>query len=190
LIGWRRIRNIKPEHIQYKSFFVIHIAQILSVVHDAQKLILIRLLFFIYCKPRQITTNTSVIDLNTKLAEVYYNMGKPHLFRVRNDVTLSGLNDQMDQINHQLNYRDTRRVDNVKYWCPLTDLARRVQFSQMNLRNDDDVRTMFLIFGQYNTKGLIELDTSLVRYVEEIHKSLIWSINYEEIRALLEKPDE
>ena len=47
--------------------------------------------------------------------------------------------------------------------------------------NDDDVRTMLSIFGQYSIRGLIEL----VRYVEQIHKSLIRLRNYEEIRAPL-----
>ncbi|KEH27773.1 hypothetical protein MTR_5g036265 [Medicago truncatula] len=53
-----------------------------------------------------------------------------------------------------------------------------------------DVRTIFLIFGQYSTRGPIELDASLVRYVEQIHKSLIRPKNYEEIRALLDAPYE
>jgi hypothetical protein len=40
-------------------------------------------------------------DPNTKLGAVYYNEGKPpHLFRIRNDVIVSGLKDQLDQINH------------------------------------------------------------------------------------------
>ena len=87
-------------------------------------------------------------DPNTKLAAVYYNGGKPpHLFMIRNDVTLSGLKDQLDQINCQLNHRDTRRVDGVDYWRPSTDSARIVQFSRMKLENDDDMRTVFSIFG-------------------------------------------
>jgi len=58
-------------------------------------------------------------DLNTKLAAIYYNGEKPpHLFRIRNDVTLSGLKDQLDQINRQLNHRDMRRVVSVEYRCP------------------------------------------------------------------------
>ena len=50
-------------------------------------------------------------DLNTKLTKVYYNGGTPpHLFRIRNDVTLSEMKDELDQINRQLNHRDARRV--------------------------------------------------------------------------------
>jgi len=60
----------------------------------------------------------------------------------------------------------------------------------MKLTNDDDVITMFAIFDQHNTRGPIELDASLVRYAEQIQKSLIRPKNYEEIRALLEGIEE
>jgi len=56
----------------------------------------------------------------------------------------------------------------------------------MKLMNEDDVRTMFSTFGKYNTRGLIELDASLVRCFAQIPKSLIWPMNYKEIRALLD----
>jgi len=63
-------------------------------------------------------------DPNTKLAGVYYNGGTPpHLFRIRNDVTFSGLKDELDQINCQLHHKDTRRVVGVEYRCPMCDLA-------------------------------------------------------------------
>ncbi|AES67596.1 hypothetical protein MtrunA17_Chr2g0327941 [Medicago truncatula] len=115
--------------------------------------------------------DTLVIDLNTKIVAIYYNRGKlSYLFRVRNYVTLFGFKDQLNQINRQMNHVDTRRVDSVEYRRPLTDSAGRVQFTQMNLMNDDDVRLVFLIFSQYNTKEPPKLDVSLVTYVEEIQK--------------------
>jgi len=129
-------------------------------------------------------------DLNTKLAAIYYNGGTPpHLFRIRNDVTLSELKDELDQINRQLNHRDTRRVVGVNYRCPLSNSTGSLRFSRMKLTNDDNVRTMFFVF-QHNTRGPIELDASLVRSAEQILKSLHRPRNYEEIRALLEGPEE
>jgi len=62
--------------------------------------------------------NAYPIGLNTKLTAIYYNMGKPHLFRVLVNVTLSGLKDQLNQINSRLNHKDIGRVDNVEYHCP------------------------------------------------------------------------
>jgi len=64
--------------------------------------------------------DTSIIDINIKLVIVYCNRGKLHMFRIRNDVTLSELKDELNQINRQLNHKDTRRVDGVDYRCPLT----------------------------------------------------------------------
>jgi len=133
----------------------------------------------------------SGFDPNTKLAVVYYTGGKqPHLFRIRNDVTLSGLKDQLDQINRQVNHKDTRRVVGVEYRCPLFDSVSSLRFSRMKLTNNDDVRIMFSVFGLHSTRGLIELDASLVRSAEQILKNLNRPRNYEEIRALLEGQDE
>jgi len=133
----------------------------------------------------------SVFDPNTKLAAVFYNGGKPpYLFRIPTDVTLSGLKSQLNQINLELNYRDTQSVDDVEYRRPSIGSARSVQFTRMKLMNDDDVRTMFSIFDQFSTRGLIEFDISLVRYVEHIQQSLIRPRNYEEIMALTDIPDE
>lgn len=107
---------------------MVHIALTDYVVHDAQKLYkLVRL--FICCKPRQIIIDTSIIDLNTKLVLVYYNKGKSNLLRVRNDVTLFGLKDQLDKINRRLNNKDTRRVDNVEYRRPSTESDVNVHFT-------------------------------------------------------------
>ncbi|AES69672.2 hypothetical protein MTR_3g033050 [Medicago truncatula] len=64
----------------------------------------------------------SVFDPNTKLVAVYYNEGKStNLFRIPTDVTLFGLKSQLNQINLELNYRDTRWVDGVEYRRPSTD---------------------------------------------------------------------
>jgi len=122
---------------------------------------------------------------------VYYNGGTPpNLFKIHNDVTLSGLKDELDQINCQLNHKDTRRVVDVEYQCSLSDSARSLRFSRMKLTNDDNVRTMLSVFGQHSTRGPIELDASLVRSVEQILKSLHRSRNDEEIRALLKRQEE
>jgi len=132
-----------------------------------------------------------LIRTPSKLAAVYYNRGKPpHLFRIHTDVTLYGLKGQLNEINLELNHRDTQRVDGVEYRHLSTDSSGSLRFNHMILMNNDDVRTMFSIFCQYSTRRPTELDASLVRSVEEIRKSLIWPINYEDIRALLEALDE
>jgi len=59
--------------------------------------------------------NIYQVDPNTMLAAVCFNGGKPNMFRVQINVTLVDLKDQLDQINQQLNHRDTRRVDDLEY---------------------------------------------------------------------------
>jgi len=66
-------------------------------------------------------------------------------------------------------------MDGVRYRRSSIDSARRLQFSQMMLTNYDDVRSMFSIFGQHNMFSTIELDVLLLRYSEDILKSLIRS---------------
>jgi hypothetical protein len=76
-------------------------------------------------------------------------------------------------------------MGNVDYHRPLTNSKGSVQFTQVKLSNNDDVSTIFMIFDQYNTKGPIELDTSLVRSFKYIKKSLILSRTYEKIKTLM-----
>jgi len=42
------------------------------------------------------TMNIYPNDMNDKLVVVYYNIGKPNLFRIHDDVTLFGLKDQLN----------------------------------------------------------------------------------------------
>jgi len=100
------------------------------------------------------------------LALVYLNDGKPNLFRVRVDVTLVYLKDQLDGINQRINHKDTMKVNGVWYRRPSIDSVERLQFIQMMLKNDDDARNIFSTF---------ELEVSLLRSPEDILKSLIMS---------------
>jgi len=109
------------------------------------------LIFFIFLRCRFKTMYIYLVDLNTMLAAVCYNVGKPNLSRVQVNVMLVDLKDLLDQINWKLNKRDTRRVNNVGYRRPSIDTSGRLQFSQMMLKNDDNVRNMFVLFGQHNT---------------------------------------
>jgi len=66
-----------------------------------------------------------LVDSNTMLVAVYYNVGKPNLFTVHVDVMLVDLKDQLDQINWQLNHKEKRRVNSVGYRRPSIDSAGR-----------------------------------------------------------------
>jgi len=51
-------------------------------------------------------------------AQVHFNGGNPHLFKVRDDVTLKDPKDQLNEINQRINPGDTRRVEDLQYACP------------------------------------------------------------------------
>ncbi|MCH94309.1 hypothetical protein A2U01_0015267, partial [Trifolium medium] len=84
------------------------------------------------------------------------------------DVTLVDLKHQLSQLNDRLNCGDARRVTDVEYRRLSVCSDGTVWFTDMKLQKDGDVRTMFSIFSQYNTKGPIELDATLVRSVQYI----------------------
>lgn len=95
-------------------------------------------------KPHHMTMHTYLVDLNMKLAAIYYKVENPICSRsVFIDVTLSGFTDQPDEMNNFLNHKNTRRLDNVEHRLPSTDLIGSVHFTQMKLMNDNNVKTMF-----------------------------------------------
>jgi hypothetical protein len=110
---------------------------------------------------------------DTHLAAVYFDAGMPNMFRIAVDSTLSDLNQQLDEINRCCNNRnDDRNVTSVDYRKPSIRSDGSITFSKMQLKNDDDVRTMFSIYSQYSTKGPIELDAKLTRSVDAILANL------------------
>ncbi|KAK2377457.1 hypothetical protein QL285_078130 [Trifolium repens] len=111
---------------------------------------------------------------NTRLAAVYFNGGNANLLRIHVNVTLADLKNQLYEINNWLRFRDQRRVTDVEYYCPSgTTSEGTLLFTNVKLRNNGDVRTMFSVFSRYRTNVPIELDASLVRYVEDIMSNLI-----------------
>jgi len=129
--------------------------------------------------------------LNNNLV-IYYigGRGTHNMFRVNVGVTLSDLKKQLDWINGRLNHDDTRMVVSVKYRRPLIDPNGHIQFTQMKLQNDDDVRTMFSIFDQYCSKGRIKWDITFVRFVHGIRESSIQLRTSKEIKVNMDEPDE
>lgn len=74
-----------------------------------------------------------LVEMNFILVRVYYNKEKPHLLIMNVDVILCDLNNQLDQMNNCLNYRDTRRVIDVEYY-------------RFSIDSDEDVLTQMDMF--------------------------------------------
>ena len=95
------------------------------------------------------------------------------MFKVRYiNVTLKGLKDQLDEINQGLNPGDTRRVEYIWYQHPTLDDGR-ITSSRLELKNDDDVRSMFSIFWQHNMFPWIDMFVTMLRSPEDILNCLI-----------------
>jgi len=104
---------------------------------------------------------------------IRFNDGNSQMFKVWYiNVTLKGLEDQLDEINQGLNPEDTRRVKYIWYERPTMDDGK-ITFSHLELKNNDDVRRMFSIFWQHNMVLFIDMFVTLQRSTEDILNNLI-----------------
>jgi hypothetical protein len=65
-------------------------------------------------------------------------------------------------------------MKSVEYRRQSINSIGSVQFTQIKLKNGD-MKTVFLISGQYNVKGTIKFDAFLVRSFEDIKKNILFS---------------
>jgi len=99
---------------------------------------------------------------------IRFNGRNPQMFKVWYiNVTLKGFKDQLDAINQGLNPGDIRRVKYIWYERSTLDDGR-ITFSRLELKNDDDVRSMFSIFWQHNMVPFINMFVTLQRSTEDI----------------------
>jgi hypothetical protein len=122
---------------------------------------------------------------STRLAAIYYNGGKSNIFRVHVDATLADLKHQLTQLNSRLHFCNERRVTDLEYYCHSVCSDETVLFTNMKLQNDGDVRTVFSIVSQHMTKGSIELDVKLVRFVQVICLNLIHPGTFDKIATCM-----
>jgi len=103
-------------------------------------------------------------------AQIRFNGGTHHSFKVRVNITLK---DQLNEINQELNPEDTRRVEALQY-------ARHgyLQGQKIILTDDECGRTMLSRHYRKHMFSVIELEATLLRSPEDIHKSLIMPENY------------
>jgi len=99
-----------------------------------------------------------------------FNGGEPQRLKVRClNVTLQGLKDQLNEFNQAVNPIDTRRVEYVRYKRPTLNEGR-VSFTWLELKNDENVRSMF---WEHNMFQWIDMRVTLLRSTKDIIKSLI-----------------
>jgi len=106
-------------------------------------------------------------------AQVRFNGGNRHLFKIRVDITLKDLKDQLNEINQGLNPGDTWRVEDLQHARP-----GYLQTKKIMLTDDDCVRIMFSRYYRERMFPVIELEATLLRSPEDILNSLILPENY------------
>jgi hypothetical protein len=106
-------------------------------------------------------------------AQVRFNSGNHHSFKVCIDITLKDLKDQLNEINQELNPGDTRRVEDLQYARP-----GYLQGQKIMLSDDDCLRTMFSRHYREHMFPVIEFEATLLRLPEDILNNLILSKNY------------
>jgi len=106
-------------------------------------------------------------------AQVRFNGGNRHLFKVRVDITLKDLKDQRNKINHGLNPGDTGRVKDLQYARP-----GYLQTEKIMLTDDDCVRSMFSRYYKECMFLVIEMEATLLRSPYDILNSLILLESY------------
>jgi len=87
-------------------------------------------------------------------AQVRFNGGIRHLFKVRVNITLK---DQLNEINQGLNPGDTRRVKDLQYARP-----SYLQTEKIMLKDNDCVRSMFSKYYQKCMFSIIEMEATLL----------------------------
>jgi len=113
------------------------------------------------------------MDCHLFKAQVRFNRENRHSFKVRVDITLKDMKDQLNEINQGLNSRGTRRVDDIWY-------ARLGYFQteKIMLTDDDCVRSMFSRYYQERMFPVIEMEAMLLSLPEDVLNSLILPKNH------------
>lgn len=109
------------------------------------------------------------MNMNWHVAYVYYNGTKPSIkFKFTEYTPLVDLNFILENL---LEYSDNRRIVKLEYRSSSIDNERNIQF-KTELKTDADLRVMWNTFNRYETKGLIELNVTIARSIEDIMKML------------------
>jgi len=101
-------------------------------------------------------------------AQVHFNGGNHHLFKVRVDITLKDMKDQLNEINQGLNLGDTRRVEDLQYARP-----DYLQTEKIMLKDEHCMRSMFSNYYKEHMFLVIKMETTLLRLPKDILNSLV-----------------
>lgn len=89
-------------------------------------------------------------------ALVYFNGENPPLpFKVTEETPLAYL---ISKLRTLLRFLENCRVVKLKYHSPSFDSDENIQFTNFELKTDEDLKVMWSVFHRYESKGPIEAD--------------------------------
>ncbi|XP_058724840.1 uncharacterized protein LOC131596250 [Vicia villosa] len=104
-------------------------------------------------------------------AEVYFNRNNPPTeFKLPDGATsLANLTYKLIEL---LPTNDNRRVRKIEFREDWFNSYEMVKYNLIELKTDEDVKALWKSFCRRITKGLIELDAQITRFVDDIMKML------------------
>lgn len=104
-----------------------------------------------------------------KLPVVYFNGVKsPVDFWLPKDIiTLCVLRSKSDNL---LSNIDNRKMIKIEFRAPLIDIEEKVKYNNFELKTDEGLKVVWRIYHCRPTKGLIEFDMTIARFVDNIIK--------------------
>lgn len=101
---------------------------------------------------------------------MYINSVKPHVdLTITKDTHIVVLKFKLDNILYHI---DNKKVVKIEYHSPSIDNEGKIWFSKFELKMDGDLKLMWSTYHRYETNGLIKVDATITRSVNDIIKIL------------------
>ncbi|KAI5409230.1 hypothetical protein KIW84_054869 [Lathyrus oleraceus] len=78
------------------------------------------------------------------------------------------LEDIKEEIHYLLPYGDNRKIVKLENHSPSIDNIGNIEFNKFELKTQSDVRTMWNTYFRFETKVLLELETTISRSIKDI----------------------
>lgn len=102
---------------------------------------------------------------------MYFNEAAPHVeFQLMEDII--SLATLTSKLNEFLSDTNNRKVSKIKFREDQVDSNGNVKCNRIELKTDEDVTVLQRSFRRWLTKGPIELDAKISRFVDDIIKMM------------------
>lgn len=75
-------------------------------------------------------------------------------------------------LNNMLPHTENKKVDKIEFCAPWIDTGENVKYNNVGLKIGEDLNVMWRTYHRWQIKGLVECDTKIARFVDDIIKML------------------